>query len=170
MTVDAKIQVFGVKEALKELKELDPELRKDLNKKAKEVVKPATDAIKSAYPARYLSGMSRSWRDKRGNPKFPYDRAAAQKAVGLKIDTGKRNQGTIVIVQKDPAASIIDMAGKAGGQSPQGARFVDALTAQFGPPSRVMWPTYERNADAVERNMVDLVEDLMDTIGKRLVI
>ena len=169
MTVDANIQVFGVKEALKELKELDPQLRKDLNKKAKEVVRPATDAIKNAYPNRYLSGMARSW-TQRGNRKFPYDRAAAQKAVGLKIDTGKRNQGTIVIIQKDPAASIIDMAGKAGGQSPQGARFVDAITAQFGPPSRVMWPTYERNADAVERNMVDLVEDLMDTIGKRLVM
>lgn len=169
MTTDTTIQVFGVKEALKELKELDPQLRKDLNKKAKEVVKPATDAIKNAYPNRYLSGMSRSW-TQRGKQKFPYDRAAAQKAVGLKIDTGKRNQGTIVIIQKDPAASIIDMAGKAGGQSPQGARFVDAITAQFGPPSRVMWPTYERNADAVERNMVDLVEELMDTIGKRLVM
>jgi|688.fasta_scaffold65538_7 hypothetical protein len=169
MTTDTTIQVFGVKEALKELRELDPQLRKDLNKKAKEVVKPATDAIKNAYPNKYLSGMSRSW-TQRGNKKFPYDRAAAQKAVGLKIDTGKRNQGTIVIIQKDPAASIIDMAGKAGGQSPQGARFVDAITAQFGPPSRVMWPTYERNADAVERNMVDLVEELMDTIGKRLVM
>ena len=169
MSVDANIQVFGVKEALKELKELDPQLRKDLNKKAKEVVRPATDAIKNAYPNRYLSGMARAW-TQRGNKKFPYDRTAAQKAVGLKIDTGKRNRGTIVIIQKDPAASIIDMAGKAGGQSPQGARFVDAITAQFGPPSRVMWPTYERNADAVERNMVDLVEDLMDTIGKRMMM
>ena len=169
MTVDAKIQVFGVKEALKELKELDPQLRKDLNKKAKDVVSPATNAIKNAYPNRFLSGMARPW-TQRGNRKFPYDRTAAQKAVGLKIDTGKKNRGTIVIIQKDPAASIIDMAGKAGGQSPQGARFVDAITAQFGPPSRVMWPTYERNADAVERNMVDLVQDLMDTIGKRMMM
>lgn len=169
MTANAHIQVFGVKEALKELRELDPELRKDLNKRAKEVVKPATDAIKAAYPGKYLSGMSRSWVSK-GKQKFPYDKTAAAKAVGLKIDTGKKNRGTIVIVQKDPAAAIIDMAGKAGGQSPQGARFVDAITAQFGPPSRVMWPTYEKNASAVEQNMVDLVADLMDAVEKRLVM
>lgn len=169
MTPTVTVQVFGVKEALKELRELDGERRKLINKKAAEIAKPATDAIKAAYPANYLSGMSRKWTE-RGRQKFPYDQNKARKGVSLKIDTGKRNTSTIRIDQKDPAASIIDMAGKAGGANPQGARFIAALELQFGPPSRVMWPEYLRRGVEVERNMFGLVEELMAAINKRLVM
>ena len=167
MTTSTTVGVFGVKEALKELRDIDPELRKLINKRAKDVVKPATDAIKTNYPAQYLSGMSRNWTE-RGRAKFPYTQAAARRGVVLKINTGKKSTSVISIIQKDPAASIIDMAGKQGGKNAQGARFIAALTALFGPPSRVMWPTFEKNSAAVAENMREVVEDLMAAVGKRV--
>lgn len=169
MTATMQVKVFGVKEALKELNSIDGDRRKAINKQAKEIVKPATDAIKAAYPAKYLSGMGRKWQEY-NRDKFPYSQEKARKGVGLKIDTGKKNTSTIRIEQKDPAASIIDMAGKAGGRSPQGARFVALLELQFGPPSRVMWPEYLAKGQDVERNMFELVKELMDAVNKRLVM
>lgn len=168
MTTTTSVQVFGVKEALKELRELDANRRKAIQTKAKDIVKPATDAIKAAYPQTYLSGMSRKWTD-RGRQKFPYDRNKAAAGVGLKVDTGKRSTAVIRIEQKDPAAAIIDMAGKAGGRNPQGARFTSLLQLQFGPPSRVMWPQYMKRSADVERRMFELIKELMEAVNKELV-
>ena len=167
MTTNTSVGVFGVKEALKELRELDPELRKEINKRAKDVVKPATDAMKAQYPARLLSGMARNWQQ-RGRQLLPYDQAAARRGVTVKVNTSKKSTSVISIVQKNPAAAIIDMAGKRGGSNAQGSRFIDALTALFGAPSRVMWPTYDKNNDNVNENMRQVVEDVMTAVGKRI--
>ena len=161
------IQVFGVKEALKELRDIDPDLRKLINARAKDIVKPATDAIKNKYPAQYLSGMQRNW-TQRGRLKFPYDQAAARKGVTLKIDTGKKSRSVIRIDQRNPAAALIDMAGKQGGRNAQGGRFVDALTTIYGQPSRVMWPAYLANGNEVEQRMFNVVEDLMEMVNKKV--
>jgi hypothetical protein len=167
MTATASVGVFGVKEALKELRDIDPELRKAINARAKEVVKPATDAMKAQYPAQLLSGMSRAWQQ-RGRQLFPYDQAAARRGVTLKVNTSKKSTSVISIIQKNPAAAIIDMAGKGGGSGAQGSRFVDALSALFGQPSRVMWPTFEKNQNDVTENMREVVNDLMAAVGKRV--
>ena len=167
MTTNTSVGVFGVKEALKELRKLDPELRKEINKRAKDVVKPATDAMKAQYPARLLSGMARNWQQ-RGRQLLPYDQAAARRGVTVKVNTSKKSTSVISIVQKNPAAAIIDMAGKRGGSNAQGGRFIDALTALFGAPSRVMWPTYDKNNDNVNENMRQVVEDVMTAVGKRI--
>jgi hypothetical protein len=163
------IKIFGVKEALKELNQIDRNLRKDINARAKDIAKPAVDGIKNSYPEKYLSGMARNW-TQRGRPKFPYDQAAARKGVQLKIDTSKKNVSVIRIQQMNPAAAIIDMAGKQGGRGPQGGRFVDVLTNMFGQPSRVMWPGYEKHGTDLVRNMTKVVEDLMQQVNKNLVM
>lgn len=165
--MDTKIQIYGVKEALKELKSIDPELRKDINREAKSLAEPVTKSAKQSYPTKYLSGMQRKWVS-RGRQLFPYDQNKARKGVVLKIDTGKRNEGTIVIIQKDPAAAIVDMAGKAGGSNARGGMFINNLSA-YGQPSRVMWPAYEHNAAAVEKGFSELVEKLMETVGRNVV-
>lgn len=165
--MDTKIEIYGVKAALKELRNIDPELRKDINREAKALAEPVTKSAKQSYPTKYLSGMSRKWSD-RGRQVFPYNQGKARKGVVLKIDTSKRNEGVIVIIQKDPAAAIIDMAGKHGGKNARGAMFINNLTA-FGGPSRVMWPAYEHNKEAVEQGFKDLVGKLMESVGRNVV-
>jgi len=168
MTVSTKLEVYGVKDALKELQKTDKGLRKEINESAKAIAQPVTSAAKSNYPIKYLSGMARPWSFK-GRQLFPYDQKKAVKGVVLKIDTSKRNQGLIVIIQKDPAAAIIDMAGKKGGTGARGASMIAGLTLHFGQPSRVMWPAYERNAHLVDKEFRDLVERVMDKVGRNLV-
>ena len=161
-----KTEVIGVKETIKELRQLDPELRKEFNRNAKNVAKPVIDRAKSSYPAQYLSGMARMW-SQRNRQLFPYSQRDAQKGVVFKINTGKRATAVLTIIQKNPAAAIIDMAGKRGGSSPQGQRFISAL---FGAPSRVMWPAYESSENDVLRAMMELVEDAAKTVENRIVV
>lgn len=163
----AGVEIYGVKEAIKELKTIDPVFRKQLNKDAKQVASPVVDNAKSRYPANYLSGMKYQWAQ-RGTVKFPYDLNKAQKGVGVKVDTGKKNEGTIVIMQKDPAAAIIDMTGKRGGQGRRGENFVNQMS-RFGPPSRVMWPAWETAGGDVEQNMVALIETVMEIVNRNMV-
>lgn len=167
MTATAGIEVYGVKEAIKELRNIDPLYRKQLNKDAKEVAAPAVEDAKGRYPMQFLSGMRFQWAP-RGKVKFPYDQSKAQRGVKVKVDTSKRNQGTIVITQTDPAAAIIDMAGKAGGRGKRGMNFVDKISS-FGPPSRIMWPAYEAHATDIEQNMVGVIEQVMEQVNRNMV-
>lgn len=167
MTATAGIEVFGVKEAIKELRNIDPQFRKDLNRDAKQVAAPAVDDAKSRYPMQFLSGMKFKWAPK-GVVKFPYEQAKAVRGVKVKVDTSKKNQGTIVITQTDPAAAIIDMAGKAGGKGARGSNFVSQIT-RFGPPSRIMWPAYVAHSADIEQNIVKVIETVMDQVNKNMI-
>ena len=121
------VEVSGVKSAIKELRKIDPELRKQFNKDAKEVVRPVIEAAKRNYPATFLSGMSRAW-TQGGKPKFPYSQSKAKSGVRLKVDTRGKAVSIINVAQNNPAAAIIDMAGKKGGDSRRGEVFIANLT------------------------------------------
>ena len=158
------VEVIGVKETIKELRSLDPELRKQFNRDARKIAEPITNEAKSRYPAKYLSGMARTW-SQRGRKLFPYTQRDAQRGVVFKIDTGRRATSILTIIQKNPAAAIVDMAGKAGGTNAQGARFISAL---FGQPSRVMWPAAESKQDQVTDAMMELVKEAAQQVENQL--
>jgi len=168
MSVSVSTEVYGIKDAIKELKKIDPEYRKQLNKDAKAIAQPVTDAAKSAYPVQFLSGMKYGWAQK-GRVKFPYDQGRAQKGVQVKVNTSRKNQGTIVITQKDPAAALIDMAGKKGGSNARGVAMINNLQTKFGSPSRIMWPAYDAKAPQIEQNIADLVETIMEKVNRNIV-
>ena len=160
------VEVIGVKETIRELRFLDPELRKQFNKDARKIAEPITNEAKSRYPAKYLSGMARTW-SQRGRKLFPYTQRDAQRGVVFKIDTGRRATSILTIIQKNPAAAIVDMAGKAGGTNAQGTRFIRAL---FGQPSRVMWPAAESKQDQVTDAMMELVKEAAQQVENRIVV
>ena len=160
------VEVIGVKEVIKELRQLDPELRKQFNRDARKIAEPIINEAKGNYPAKYLSGMARTW-SQRGRQLFPYSQRDAQRGVVFKIDTGRRATSVLTVIQKNPAAAIIDMAGKAGGSNAQGARFIQQL---FGSPSRVMWPAAESKQDEVTNAMMELVKEAAKTVENRIVV
>lgn len=158
------VNVYGVKEALKELKQTDPTFRKEFPKAAKRIALPVTNAQKASYPPKLLSGMARNWVSSE-RPLFPYSQAAAVKGVKVFTETGKRNQSVLSIVQMDVAAAVIDMAGKADIALPLGNRLTDKLGSHA---SRVMWPGYEKHANEIENGFRDLVADVMKRVGKKI--
>jgi hypothetical protein len=161
------VEVSGVKNAIKELRKIDPELRKQFNKDAKEVVRPVIEAAKANYPATFLSGMSRAW-TQGGKPKFPYSQSKAKSGVRLKVDTRGKAVSIINVVQNNPAAVIVDMAGKKGGKSRRGEVFIANLTEKAGRPSRVMWPAFESNETQVQFAMVQLINSVMERVDKEI--
>ena len=163
------VKMSGVKDAVKELRKIDPELRKQFNKDAKDVVRPVVDAAKSNYPAEFLSGMSRPW-TQNGVAKFPYVQSKAKSGVKLKVDTRGKAVSIISIRQMNPAAVIVDMAGKKGGGSPRGEVFIKNLSApgKFGNASRVMWPSFQRHETEVTFAMVQLINEVMKRVDKEI--
>jgi hypothetical protein len=66
--------IEGVAGAIKLLRKIEPEYRKEFNKGMREVVAPVLSEVKAGYPALPASGMARAWNPK-GYAIFPWDRA-----------------------------------------------------------------------------------------------
>ncbi len=167
MTASTSVTVVGVKDALRELGKIEPDLKKQIQKDVKTILRPVVDEAKRAVPAMPLSGMARSW--KRG-VLFPYDQAQVQRSIGARFNTRKRGNSlaVIAVVMKSAAGTIYDMAGKRGGKTPQGRAMIANLEARFGKASRGMWPAYERNADAVNEAMERVVDVVTDAANRRI--
>lgn len=156
------ISVDGLESTLKALQKIQPEVKKQFFKDAKQIVKPAVNEAKGAYRSDYLSGMSRAWKDKdRGILLFPYNQLAASKGVAVATSLSKKQDAILTITQKDIGASILDMAGKRSNKR----NFGSNLTAISDPPSRVMWRAYENNAGPIEAEMSKSVDEVMTRVS-----
>jgi hypothetical protein len=69
--------IEGVAGAIKLLRKIEPEYRKEFNKGMREVVAPVLSEVKAGYPALPASGMARAWNPK-GYAIFPWDRYISQ--------------------------------------------------------------------------------------------
>jgi hypothetical protein len=151
-----QMQVTGVKEALRTLNKIDPSIRREFTQSARQITKPVVDEAKSTYWAEALSGMSKPW-NQRGRDLFPYDQNDARKGVKTKVSTAKKNRSLVSIVQQNPAAAIIEVAGKSN-QNPAGDNFNQNLTNAVGPPMRIMWPALDKNLNRLQREIGALVD------------
>lgn len=153
-------EITGVKETIKALRRIDPELRKEFNAKYKDAVSPMTNAAKAIYDdQRFPSGTKRTWAPG-GRKIFPLTAAKAKTGVKPKINTSYRGGTALYVMQANPAAAVFDIAGRSTGL---GAAF----TAKFGrDPSRVMWPVAERHEKQVKKNVEELVKETTKTVQK----
>ena len=178
MSVDARVEVYGLKEALKELNSISQGLRKQFTREYAEVMQPVVRDAQAMIPVKApLSGMDRAWKTKSGFQILPgkagggWNAVAAQKMVKPKINTkkikefrGERvNVGTLRLVWLGVANSVYDMAGKRNANV-----MANNLEARFGRASRIMWPAMEKNQDTVMRNIQDLVDKVGELVSRRL--
>ena len=153
-------EITGVKETIKALRRIDPELRKEFNTNYGRAVSPMTNAAKALYDdKRFPSGTKRTWAPG-GRKIFPLTAAKAKTGVRPKINTSYRGGTALYVMQANPAAAVFDIAGRSTGL---GAAF----SAKFGrDPSRVMWPVAERHEKQVKRNVEELVKETTKTVQK----
>lgn len=161
MTAEIRTEFVGAADAIKALRRLDPDLRKQFTKDVKEIARPIVSAAQNAYPDEYLSGMTRTWAP-RGRPVMPYNARKAKSGVQARVDTRRGAHAVIAVVQRDAAATIIDMAGK------KSANPMATALNRFGQPSRVMWPAVERNLDNVTSELSKAVADVMRQTSQEL--
>lgn len=173
--VDATIEVAGVKEALAALNRIDKSARRELTRNYKKIVQSVVDDAQQAVPlGDPISGFGRKWTTKSGFQMLPWGLVQDTVVAGV---SGKKvrefsgfltNLATFYVRFQGPTATLFDMGGKGKVPTPQGNQMVKALSEKFRPPSRVLWPAYERNADNVVKAVKQLVDDLMQRVQKEL--
>ena len=167
--LNTKIEVYGLKAAIKQLNSVEPGLRNEIAKDFRSVAKPVINDALALIPGTVpLSGMGRNWTTKSGFKMLPWEAGRKQK-ISAKINTKKvsefrgqiRNVGVFNIVYSGSTGTLFDMAAS--------GRLGAALSARYGDRSRVMWKAMEKNNDTVESEMRRIVETVMDKVDRNVV-
>jgi hypothetical protein len=158
------VELQGVKETLKALQRLDPELRKEFNRNARTIAKPAMDAAKAKYTTLPLSGFRRRWQS-RGRDLSPKTIGRFRSGVTFRVDTTKKRESVFVIRQTNALAEITDMAGR---RTPGNPLDRSLRLASWGSPSRVMWPAVESKVSEIQGALSELVAAASETINREL--
>jgi hypothetical protein len=168
---------------LRELKTVDPELRKQFTKDAKRIAVPVQTAIKSALPTvAPLSGMYEPGR-MGWDVGVPHDKTV----VKFKGTRSREKAVTplLSIWVMSPLIAMLDMAGKAsrgrdsgrsreydyrGGRrrhriNGQGRYMIDRLGRN---PSRYVYPAGERARAAIENELKAIIDVVANRINRRL--
>jgi len=160
MTPQTTISLVGVEDAIKALRKIDPELRKQFNRDAKDIAQPAIAEAQRSYPEMPLSGMARQWQSK-GRTLFPYVATRARRGAKVKVDTSRKTRNVILIQQTDPGAVIFETAGR---------RTSNVLGRSLGVvapnETRVLSKAVEANRARLETGFERLVRDVMRTVEK----
>jgi len=148
---------------MRDLQKLEPELAKEIKRDFKQIVDPIVKDARTQIVARPLSGFARSWKQGR---MLPWDQQAVSKSIIARFSNRRRGNSLAVfsVTMKSPAGTVFDMAGRKSFN-----QLASALDQLYGRASRLMWPTYERHADAVNENLAQLVDKITDETNRRLV-
>jgi hypothetical protein len=164
--VSTKIEVVGLKDALKTLNKIDKSLRREITKDYKKIVQPVIDDANKLVPTGVpLSGMARNWSTRSGFKMLPWIPGMKQK-IAAKINTrnikeyggNKSNVGTFLIQWQGATGTMFDMSKKGA--------LGRELTARYGERSRVMWKAYEQRDGDVMSEMEQLVKRVMDEANR----
>ena len=159
MTATARTEFIGGAAAIKALKSIDPEYRKQFNRDAKNIVAPLIADAKGGYPQMPLSGMKYKWTDARGRTLLPWTVNKVRSGVKFKTSTRRNKSAVLYVTQSDPAGVIFEVAGKAN----PGTNFNSNLRDRS---PRVLWPATDKHLPDVERGLSDLVRDVMRRVNE----
>ena len=165
--LDTKVEIYGLKNALKELNKVDKVLRREITKDYKRVTFSLIQDAESAIPLGLpLSGWARRWTPTKGSYQIlPWPESHSIKASintkNIKEYAGQKvNLSTFVVKWTGGAASVFDFADSGA----MGA----ALSSKYGAPSRVMWKAYESNKTALDREMEIIVQKVATKMSMNL--
>ena len=163
MPANTTVTVVGVKETLRELQRMEPDLAKEIKRDFKQIVDPIVQDARAQVSELPLSGFARSWK---GGALLPWNRSAVSKSIIARFSNRRRGNSLAVfsVTMKSPAGTIFDMAGRGSAN-----RLASALSSLYGAPSRLMWPSYERHAEQVNQNLQIVTDKITDATNRRLV-
>lgn len=186
------VKVVGLSETLREIQKIDKEAVKEIRKDFRRIAKPAIADIRWFMPDKTpLSRMSAE----RKSGRLAYDGRRADSRIGAYISSARPRKGATKtttslfrIEERDPAGSIIDMAGKksAGGNQSRrvlrnGERrvlhypqtFIENLRQYGGTrfehpkPSRAMWPGVEKSLPGMVKETQKSIDDMMARLNRK---
>ena len=162
MAASTSVTVVGVKDTMRELQKLEPDLAKEIKANVKEIVDPIVQEARSKVVEMPLSGFARNWK---AGAILPWNRSAVSKSIIPRFSNRRRGNSLAVfsVTMKSAAGTIFDMAGRGSAN-----RLASALSTLHGSPSRLMWPSYERHAEQVNQNLQAVTDKLIDATNRRM--
>ena len=164
-------EVNGLVDTLNTLRNIDPILRRQVEKEMKDVMgRDVVPFARRLYPSATRVGY---WGDWRGG----YDEAKVKRGVKVTIRTRSKGEQIAVfrLTQSNAAGAIFATAGKkTSGKKPtrkngsgNSAPFIEKL-ARHGKPSRALWPSLLENRDKLEDAVEDATATMMRMIQREL--
>lgn len=171
-----RIEIVGLKEALRALNKIDRSMRLQVTRDYKEIVAPMVADIKAEIPSSPpLSGWKYRYKGKSGADILPWK--GNERAMVKPYISGKKprqwgnmttNLGVFGVRWSAPAATMFDLSHTAH-TIPQGESLIQALNNRFGSAhSRIMYKNYEKHKAQVEAQMEQLAKRVMDRVQKEL--
>ena len=199
MSIEASVKIFGIQQTLKELNDFDKVYRRQVTKDIKaagdDIVKDARSAVQHfensegngaplsrMYKYSLIKGRSVFWTTskvqagyltkvgKRGNKaktvlfKDKFD-AESNPRESHSVSFKATPYELMSMQQKDVAGAIFEHAGKN-----KTTRFTETLGKEEGPAPRVLQKAVDKNRTNVEHTVTKIVDDVMKTLNKRMVI
>lgn len=150
------VRIEGVKETIRELSKVDPEIRRSFNRNVKAIMKPAIDVAQQKYRSeQYPSGTARNWKNK-----FPLDGNQAARGTKASIKTTKKDSDTLMVVQTNAGGAIFEFANTGS----LGAAF----RTKNGAPARTLWPSVNSRRNQITDKMTELIRNVEAEINARL--
>ncbi len=166
MSATTTIQVVGVKDTINALRKIDPQLQKDFKEQAKQIAAPAIRAGAQAYTKTPISNFAKSWQDKkRGRTIAGFDLSKAKSGVKMRFDTRRNAVGVILIEQKDQAAAIFEVAGRANSNRLDTSLRIAGYPVSAG-RTRLIGPAVYRARRGIEQEMKTMILDTIRTVQK----
>jgi len=192
-TVNTTIEVYGVKEALAYLNSVDKTYRRSITQRYATIVEPIVKDAQQHLPITPpMSGWKRaynvggqaaairkgqvgrskgqseahSFAQEEATALLPWDGAKNAKLIKPFITGKKSKANTFGLKWTSKTAALFDLSGRA--KTPQGERMITVLGQRFGSPSRVMWASYDRASPELQKNMRELIEEIMNTVNMKM--
>jgi len=169
------IKVEGLNETLRDLRKIEPKLRRAMLKKMRDDVKPLADAINNRIPATPpIRGFRHDGRTAWATKQRAVVRTSFKKpkkdinAVSTEIPLS-----VVKVMSQGAAVSIADMAGKGNGRNDRRAVPPQMKRPNLGQdlpggPSRYFWKDIERMMPEVERRLTETVRDVTMEANREL--
>jgi hypothetical protein len=178
MSASFGMEVVGLKDALRELNQLNPSLRRFITNDYRRVVAPVIKVAKAKVPqAPPISGWGRKWTTKSGHQMTPWIGSRGDDFLKAKV-SGKKprewagrtsNLAVFSVAWSGAVNTLYDLAGRRGsGDVERGAQMIRALEARYGKASRVLWPAYEMNREQVEKETAAIVRRVLREVNRKL--
>lgn len=183
MPVSAEIEVFGVRDALKELGQMDKSLRFKAISKIKGASGQMLAVARSQYPDNsQLQDVMPGWSTK---GRLGYDKKNVDK--GVQVQVGGRSFGNsyavVTIIQKNAGGALFDIAGLRNGSEGVGSTdrlgrdrkpaqskaFLDNLNSAFGPAQRGMWRKIRIIREMANQELMTALDEVAAQVNRKLV-
>lgn len=153
--------VYGVREVMAALKEIEPELRKEALKEIRSAARPMQRAIESRLPAQApLRGM-----DNAGRLGWQTANRRVRVKVGGRKSKGRDEWPLVSLALVSAPVSLFDMAGRAGANE-----FASRLSgAGYGDASRAAWAQDHELRDETQKAILAAIKKMSDAVNQQLV-